>query len=110
MGTSRKSGLAFLLFTLIMVFPLLAFGAVEKRNEPVGRATYSSSAIDFAAPSDLESVMLIVRGPDGTTYGDEFKGGAHPQVRAGALKGDGTYVYEMRAVPRISADLKQQLK
>jgi len=112
MALSRKSGLGILPFTFILIFPILAFGAVEKKNEPVGRATFSSAAIDWAAPADLESVMLIVRGPDGTAYADEFKGGAHPQLRVAAMKGagDGIYVYELRAIPRISGDIKEQLK
>jgi hypothetical protein len=62
--------------------------------------------------SDHEKVTLTVVAPNGAVFHKEFAAGSNPSFRLQDLGGrltDGSYTYELRAVPRISAEVKSQL-
>lgn len=86
--------------------------AGEKKNEPVGKSSGSAASIDWQISADHDRLLLTVAGPDGRFYSKEFAGGKPVTFRASDLDkaaSDGTYVYELRLVPRISADVKRRL-
>ncbi|HXA15354.1 MAG TPA: tail fiber domain-containing protein [Thermoanaerobaculia bacterium] len=62
--------------------------------------------------ADHEKVVLTVVGPNGAVFQKEFALGTMPSFRLQDLGGrltDGSYTYELRMVPRISAEAKKQL-
>jgi hypothetical protein len=61
---------------------------------------------------DNERIVLTVVAPNGAVYHKEFMAGSTPSFRLQDLGGrltDGPYTYELRVVPRISAEVKRQL-
>lgn len=89
-----------------------AFAANPARNESVARVSGSTSAIEWQPSIDNERLLLTVSGPDARVYVKDFPGGRPVVFRAAdldKLASDGTYIYELRVVPRISADVKRRL-
>jgi hypothetical protein len=85
--------------------------AKSDRPEPVARMAASSSSIQWQPVVANEKIVLTVIAPDGTVFQKEFAGGT-PSFRLQDLAGkpmDGPYTYELRAIPRISDDVKRQL-
>jgi hypothetical protein len=96
----------------VATLALPVFAASEKRNEPVGRTSGSAGSIEWQASVDNERILLIVAGPDGRYYSKEFPAGKPISFRTADLDkaaSDGTYIYELRLVPRISADVTRRL-
>jgi hypothetical protein len=66
----------------------------------------------WSTAANHESVSLTVVGPDGTVYQKQFASGSAPSFRLqdlGAKVADGSYRFEMRFVPNVSAEVKRQL-
>jgi hypothetical protein len=66
----------------------------------------------WSTAANHESISLTVVGPDGTVYQKQFASGTTPSFRLqdlGAKVSDGSYRYEMRFSPTISAGTKRQL-
>ncbi|MFL6195388.1 MAG: tail fiber domain-containing protein [Thermoanaerobaculia bacterium] len=87
---------------------LPAIGEVVR--EPVGKSSFSAAQVNWDLQGSYESVVLSVSKPDGTVVRREFAGGQSPVfelARQGEV--DGTYTYELRAVPRIDPQVKKTL-
>ena len=90
----------------------LPLTAAEKKHEPVARTAGSAASIDWEASVDHERLLLTVAGPDGRFYAKEFPSGKPVTFRTSDLDkaaSDGTYVYELRLVPRVTGDVKRRL-
>jgi hypothetical protein len=90
----------------------LPLTAGEKKNEPVAKSSGSAASIEWQTTVDHERLLLTVAGPDGRYYTKDFPSGKPVTFRASDLDKaatDGTYIYELRLVPRISADVKRRL-
>ena len=100
-------------FLSCILFAAVLQGKGEPRNEPVGPMMVNPSMVQWNVIPDHESVDLTVLGPDGDVFSASFKGGP-PSFKLNDLRGkdsfDGTYIYELRIVPRISPEVKQALK
>ena len=96
---------------VILLVPTFVFAAGNKKIEPVGHTVDSSSAIEWQPTVDNESITLTISLPDGSSYAKTFASGKAPNFRVQDLPKavDGTYSYELRVTPRISAGVKQQL-
>ena len=98
--------------TCFLLLPALAL-AKPSGVEPVGHLTASGSNVQWMTSSvDHERVILTVVAPNGAVFQKEFAAGTQPSFRLqdlGARQTDGGYTYELRLVPRISAEMKQQL-
>src|SRR5882762_9503679 len=96
----------------LLLLPTLSF-AKSGNNEAVGHAMASGPNVQWMTTSaDHEKVTLTVVGPNGAVFHKEFAAGATPSFRLQDLGGrltDGSYTYELRVTPRISADVKKQL-
>ncbi len=94
-----------LVAVFLIALPLLADG-------PVGKMTVSASAVDWQSAGSYDRLVLVVATPDGARITREFAGN-RATFRVGDLAPrmvtEGTYVYELRALPKISDDVKQRL-
>jgi hypothetical protein len=77
------------------------------------KANISASGVSWQAASDYESVTLVVSGPSGAYYTKDFTRGQAPTFSLkdipANLAVDGTYTFELRYTPRLSADVKKAL-
>ena len=101
------------LFIAIVVATMLAVPSFsEERTGPVGKMTVSSAAVEWQSSGSFDRLVLIVAAPNGTTVTREFQG-SRATFRVADLAPrmvpDGTYVYELRALPPISDEVKQRL-
>ena len=97
--------------TCLLLFPTLSV-AKSSSSEPVGRLSASGSTAQWMTVGDHAAIDLIVVAPDGSVFRKEFAAGSTPSFRLQDLGGkltDGSYSYELRAIPRISAEVKRQL-
>jgi hypothetical protein len=97
----------------LLIIPTLA--SAQKAPETIGRTQTTGDTIEWPLVADADSVMLTVVSPDGETSVTSFNSGRTPSVRLrdlgfGKIPPDGTYRYELRLTPRISASVKAQLK
>src|SRR5882672_4355301 len=98
---ARGFGL-FSFFTLAI--SISAFAA-----KPVAEANISASAIQWQTSVTYERLILTVSGPNGFELSKEFDAGRGAMLGVQAFSADGQYIWELRAVPRISAETKRQL-
>lgn len=99
---------------LMIVGALPAFGAREKKKEPVGTMTATASVVEWQPVIDHERLLLTVVNPEGEVFVREFPAGRNPSYRLqdgppGSAV-DGVYTYEIRVVPRISGDVRKRLQ
>lgn len=95
----------------LSLLPALSF-AKSSSSEPVGRPSASGSTAQWITAGAQEAIDLTVVAPDGSVFRKEFLAGSTPSFRLQDLGGklmDGSYTYELRAVPRVSIEVKKQL-
>jgi hypothetical protein len=100
-----------LAFVVLFIIAIPSF-AGDERNGAVGRMTVSAAAIDWQSSGAFDRLVLVVGAPNGTSITREFQGNRAtfriadlaPRVAA-----DGTYTFELRAVPKISDEVKARL-
>ncbi|HEV2720744.1 MAG TPA: tail fiber domain-containing protein [Thermoanaerobaculia bacterium] len=84
----------------------------DERSGPVGKMTVSAAAVDWQSSASWDRLVLVIGTPDGATITREFQG-SRATFRVGdlapRLSTEGTYTYELRAVPKISDEVKQRL-
>jgi len=77
------------------------------------KANISASGVSWQAAPDYDSVTLVVSGPSGAYYTKDFTRGQAPTFSLkdipANLAVDGTYTFELRYTPRLSADVKKAL-
>ena len=109
MTKARTRGI---LFLLIAALALPAMAATSERGESVGTMRVSAAAVEWEPIANSEKLILTVSGSNGVAFTREFAGGSHPSFRIQDLartRVDGVYQYELRAVPRVSAEIRQRL-
>jgi len=93
--------------------PLAASAAAPEKKENVGKTNAGGTQVEWQIGVDSEKILLSVSGPDGTVYEKVFPAGKNPVMRMqdGPNKTlpDGSYMYQLRVVPRISDDVKKKL-
>ncbi len=112
--TQARSISRYVLISLscLLLLPTLSF-AKSGNADAVGRLMASGASVQWMPTSaDHERVTLTVVAPNGAVFHKEFAAGSNPSFRLQDLGGrltDGSYTYELRAVPRISPEVKSQL-
>ena len=96
-----------LIASVVLALPTIA------ADGPVGRMSVSASSIEWQSTgTSFDRLVLVVSMPDGTQVVREFSGSratfrvADLAPRAGI---EGTYQYELRAMPKIAPEVKQKL-
>src|SRR5256885_13205133 len=101
-----------IVLVLVVLFILAIPSFADERNGPVGRMTVSAAAVDWQASGSFDRLVLVIAAPNGTTIRHEFQGNS-ATFRIGDLAprvvADGTYFYELRAIPKISDEVKMRL-
>lgn len=103
-----RLSLRFIVLTSLLVLVAPSFAA-EPNSGPVGRISVTASAIEWDPVADHEAIVLKVQEPDGDVQTETFRAGQRPVFRLGERSIDGAYSYELRAVPRISAQVREKL-
>src|SRR5436190_9627108 len=107
MKTSAKLCLLFT-FTLASTLSAAASG-----SEPIAQFRPSVQSVDFAPVIASDGMRLTIIGPDGTVYEHDYAAGANPSFRVQDVPRsatlNGTFTYELRAIPQVSALVKSQL-
>jgi hypothetical protein len=96
----------FAMAACVATLPVIA----QDSREPVGKSSLTATQVLWDVEGSYERVVLSVSKPDGTVVRREFESGKAPVfelARQGEV--DGTYVYELRAVPRIDPAVKKTL-
>src|ERR1043165_2255788 len=106
---SMKARFVFaLILTVLVALPSIA----DERTGPVGRMSVSAASVDWQSSGSFDRLVLIVSTPDGNTITREFQGN-RASFRAADLAphavADGTYLFELRAIPKISPEVKERL-
>jgi hypothetical protein len=99
---------------LALAISIAAFAAKPVIGTPAfAEANISASAIQWQASGSYERLILTVSGPEGFALSKEFESGLAAILRVQDLgaqvPADGHYSWELRAVPRVSAETKRQL-
>ncbi|MEA2236803.1 MAG: hypothetical protein QOC81_1527 [Thermoanaerobaculia bacterium] len=102
----------FIVVALVCLLLVPALSAKPGNGEPIARLSASGSLAVWTTAANSERITLTVAGPDGAIYRKEFASGTAPSFRLqdlGAKVSDGSYRYEMRFAPNVSAEVKRQL-
>ncbi|HSK80485.1 MAG TPA: hypothetical protein VLQ45_28790 [Thermoanaerobaculia bacterium] len=99
--------------TWIALFLIALAGLPALAQEPLATVSVSGGAVDWLVNGSYERVVLTVSDPEGTVTRQEVKGGKGLTFSLYDAKGnkrfDGTYTWELRADPVLSASVKERL-
>ncbi|MEA2568078.1 MAG: hypothetical protein QOI24_79 [Acidobacteriota bacterium] len=99
-----------LLFTLTLASTL---SAAAPGSEPIAQFRPSVQSVDFAPVIVSDGMRLTIIGPDGTVYEQDYAAGSAPSFRVQDVPRsatlNGTFTYELRAIPKVSTIVKSQL-
>jgi hypothetical protein len=102
------------IFRLVIVLAVLALPVAAYSADLVGKASGGGASIEWQlSVSGHEAVELTVVAPNGEVYAKRFTAGRTPSFRLldlGSDLADGQYTYQLRVVPKISAELKSKLE
>jgi hypothetical protein len=107
----RREVFAWSIWALMMVWPLALLGTEKETREPktpIASLEVQATRIDWRPKVDYELLALTVAGPGDLYIRQEFQAGQEPYL--GLLDSrdnsfpDGIYAYELRTMPRSSAD------
>src|SRR5438094_941774 len=103
----------FLLLTLVISVAAFAAKPISEQPFTVSEASISATAIQWQASGDFDRALLTVSGPDGFSMSKEFAAGRAPLLRLQDMganaPADGSYTWEVRLLPRVSAEVRSQL-
>ncbi|MEK6372659.1 MAG: hypothetical protein AABO58_08180 [Acidobacteriota bacterium] len=116
--TQTRARVFGLFFILTLVLSVAAFAAKPNTGSDatpatIGEISISASAIQWPASGTYDRLVLTVSGPENFSFSREFESGRVVSLRVqdlGAkMPADGSYTWELRVVPRVSADVKRRL-
>lgn len=106
---SRRHVLSAVAVATLSLYPLASFAGDDK----VGKIKAGGSQVEWQVTADNDRVTLTVKGPDGFRFEKTFAAGKSPSLRTqdgpNRSLADGSYTYELRVTPKISADVQKQL-
>ena len=111
----KREVIGWSILALTILWPLALWGAdreIQESKTPIARLEVQSARVDWLPQVDFESLTLTVAGPENFYIQHEFGPGETPSfsildLQDGRLP-DGVYAYELRTVPRLTADLLQR--
>ncbi len=105
-------------WTLAFVLGIVSLGiaagaAAAAPNQEVATLSGGGAGVEFRPVVDYEKLVLTVSGPGEMMFRREFAAGVPVAfsafTEAGQVLPDGDYTYELRAAPRLSADVRRKL-
>jgi hypothetical protein len=113
---ARGFGLFFIFTLAISVAAFAAnpnMGIIDKAPAEIGDINVSASSIQWSATGTYDRLILTVSGPENFSLSKEYEAGRVPSLRLQDLgmkaPVDGNYTWQLRAVPRVSPDVKRRL-
>jgi hypothetical protein len=101
------------LFVFFVILAVVALPALaQERSGPVGKMSVSSSALQWQSGGHFESMVLTITTPSGAVITREFRGSIASFKLADLaphVVEEGTYQYELRAVPKIPDSVRAAL-
>ncbi|MGA7614684.1 MAG: hypothetical protein WBX15_05820 [Thermoanaerobaculia bacterium] len=98
----------FLIFSLVSATMVAAAFAGDNQNESIAHMRVSPTQVEWQPTGNNDGVVLTVSGPEGV-FSKDFPSGSNPVFQLPDGNADGTYFYELTAVPRIPPGVKQAL-
>ena len=103
---------------ILLALAILTFGvdgrAQEAQEKRIGKAAATQSAVTWTVSVANAGTTLVVAAPDGRIFRKEFRPGESPEfaLNENNREGlpDGTYIYELRIKPIVSAAMKEKLR
>ena len=115
MTQTQARGIRLFLF-LSLAISVAAFAAKPVNSEPaaaINAMSVSSAAIQWQASGNVDHLLLTVSGPEGFTFSKEFAAGAPAILRlqdlGAKIPADGSYNWQLRVIPAISATTRARL-
>jgi hypothetical protein len=117
MTQTRARGYGFFLI-LTLALSVAAFAATPNGGNNavptvIGDVSVSASAVQWSASGTYERLVLTVSGPENFSLSKEFESGRTVSLRlqdlGAKVPADGAYSWEIRVVPRVSAEVKRHL-
>lgn len=114
-STSRKWSL--LLILILLALAVCLNGTTMMAQGPgdgsIAVVIIDASGIEWQPQVENDGLVLTISGPDGLTYRQEFEPGSVPTFEPVSPEGqrhpDGTYTYELQAVPVVDAETRAAL-
>jgi len=101
------------IFRLVVALAILTVPVAAFAADAVGRTVGGGASLEWlVGVSNYDSVELTINTPAGDTMVKKFPAGKTPSFRLldlGSDLADGQYNYQLRVVPKISADLRKKL-
>jgi hypothetical protein len=92
--------------TLVLALAMLT---LPVRADEIARVHLSSAQVQFEPQASYERLVLTVSMPGGEVVRRELAGGQAPAFDLPQGAADGAYVYELRAMPPIDAEIRKAL-
>ena len=102
------------LFVSVLLLPEVAASeGAREPAKPLAEIAVGASRVDWQPAGDFARLALTVAGPEGLYIRREFGAGEAPSFSSNDVQGgrlpDGTYAFELRAVPRRDPKLRESL-
>jgi hypothetical protein len=111
----RQGVIGWVLLAMIVAWPLSLAGAdteLQKSQTAIAQIEVAPTRIDWLPQVDYERMVLTVTGPGDLFLRRQFEAGKAPSLSLFDSDGDrlpdGSYAWELRAVPRTETDTREQ--
>ena len=103
---------------ILLALAIVTFGvdgrAQESQEKRISQLNATPSAVTWTVSGTNAGTTLIVAAPDGRIFRKEFRPGESPEFALSETNRerlpDGTYIYELRIRPILSAAMKEKLR
>ncbi len=110
MSSARRN--LWVVVLLMGALPLISVAAAQAAG-PVAELNAGPAAVEWQPLASYERLVLTVSGPDGLNIRREFEGAKTPTLGLFDEKGqrlpEGSYTWELRAVPSLNREVQQRL-
>ena len=112
----RQRVIGWILLAMIVAWPLSLLGAdteLQKSQTAIAQMEVAPTRIDWLPQGDYERMVLTIAGPGDLFMRREFEAGKAPSLSLFDSEGDrlpdGSYAWELRAIPRIDESTRGEL-
>ena len=111
--TSKNVSVCAYLVMLALCCSSTALAQSENKAQPLAAIKADATEVRWLPQVEYGRLILTVLAPDGLVFRTEFEAGVAPSFRLTDPRGnslpDGSYSYELRVIPNLSADVRKAL-
>jgi hypothetical protein len=108
-----KRGWQIVLIVAVLTVATGVLSPAVAGEEPLARVSAGTASVEWLAAGGYERLILTVSSPDGTVLRREFGAGETPSFSLfdtqGAPRPDGSYTWELQAVPKVPKWVKDRI-